>query len=186
MAYSTSTAPGLISQKNGSNGLRVWAYKSADSLATVAAADYFSNGDDLGMVVGDQMIVINSVTGASNQVAVTQVTSGGAATIAGGTQELTASGAVTPGIRHIELNHASVIVAATIASADLHQGLLVVEDTSGSGTAAHTLTLTGGTFDGTNNTATLNAPAELLVVLIDGDGNGTIITNTGGVALSSV
>lgn len=186
MAYSTSTAPGLIAQKNGSNGARIWVYKSTDSLATVAASGYFTNGDDLGMVVGDLVLVVNTTTGAAEVVPVTVVTAGGAASVGGGTQELTVSGAVTPGIRHIELNHATVIVAATIASADLHTGILIVEDTSASGTAAHTLTLTGGTFDGTNNTATLNAPAELLVCFIDGDGNGTIIQNTGAVALSSV
>ena len=184
MAYSTSTAPGLIAQKNGSNGARIWLYKSADSLATAAATGYFTNGDDLGMVVGDLVLVINSTTGAANLVPVTVVVSGGAATIGGGTQELTVSGAVVAGIRHVELNHATVVVAATIASADLHQGILIVENTSASGTAAHTLTLTGGTFDGTNTIATLNAPAELLVVFMDGDGNGTIIQNTGSVALS--
>lgn len=184
MAYSTSTAPGLIAQKNGSNGGKVWLYKSTDSLGTVAAADYFSNGDALGMVVGDQVVVINSTTGAAGVHPVTAVTSGGAASIGGGTQELTASGAVTPGIRHVELNHASVVIAATVASADLHQGIFIIENTSASGTAAHTVTLTGGTFDGSNNVATLNAPAELLVVFMDGDGNGTIIQNTGSVGLS--
>ena len=184
MAYSTSTAPGLIAQKNGSNGARIWVYKSADSLATVAASGYFTNGDDLGMVVGDLVLVVNTTTGAAKVVPVTVVTSGGAASVGGGTQELTVSGAVTPGIRHVELNHATVIVEATIASADLHEGIFIVEDTSASGTAAHTLTLTGGTFDGTNTIATLNAPAELLVVYFDGDGNGTIIQNTGSVALS--
>lgn len=186
MPYSTSTAPGCIALKNGSNGGNLWLYKSEDSLTVVAVADYFSNGDDLGMVVGDQVIVINSTTGATSIHPVTVVTSGGAASIGGGTQELTVTGAVTPGIRHIELNHVSTIIEAAIASADLHQGILIVEDTSATGTIAHTLTLTGGTFDGTNNTATLNALAELLVVFIDGDGNGTIIQNTGAVALSSV
>lgn len=186
MAYSTSTAPGCIAQKNGSNGGDLWLYKSTDSLGTVAVADYFSNGFDLGLEVGDQVIVINTTTGASSIHPVTVVTTDGAASIGGGTQELTATGAITPGIRHVELNHGSVIVAATIASADLHQGILITENTSGSGTAEHTLTLTGGTFDGTNNTATLNAPAELLVCFMDGDGVGTIIQNTGTVALSSV
>lgn len=184
MAYSTSTAPGSIARKNGSNGGNVWLYKSADALATVAAAGYFTNGDALGMAVGDQVVVINSATGASSIHPVVKVTAGGAASIGGGTQELTVSGAVTPGIRHIELNHASTIVAATIASADLHQGILIVEDTSATGTAAHTCTLTGGTWDGTNTIATLNALGELLVVFMDGAGNGTIIQNTGAVALS--
>lgn len=101
-----------------------------------------------------------------------------------GSQELTASGAVTPGICSVELNHASTIVAATIADATNHTGLFIVKDTSASGTAAHTLTLTSGTFDGTNNVATLNAPNEALVVYFDSAGNGTIVENVGTVVLS--
>ena len=101
-------------------------------------------------------------------------------------QELTASGAVTAGVQSVELNHASTAVAATIADASNHQGLFIVKDTSASGTAAHTLTLTSGTFDGTNNKATLDAPNEALVVYFDSSGNGTIVENVGSVALASV
>ena len=61
-------------------------------------------------------------------------------------QELTVSGAVTAGVQSVELNHASVAVVTTIADAANHQGLFVVKDTSATGTAAHTLTLTAGTF----------------------------------------
>ena len=98
--------------------------------------------------------------------------------------ELTASGACPSGTQAVELNHATVVVAATITPV---QGVLFVKDTSASGTAAHTLTLAAGyTFDGTNNTATLNAPNEALCVYIDSAGNGTILENVGTVALSSV
>lgn len=102
------------------------------------------------------------------------------------TQELTESGAVTAGVQVVQLNHATVVVAATIADFANHSGIFIVEDTSGSGTAAHTLTLTSGTFDGTNNKATLNAPGERLVCVVDKDGNGRIIVNTGAVALATV
>jgi len=100
-------------------------------------------------------------------------------------QELTESGAVTTGVQSVELNHATVVVAATIADSTNHQGLFVVKDTSASGTAAHTLTLTSGTFDGTNDIATLNAANECLIVYFDSSGNGTIVENVGSVALSS-
>lgn len=103
---------------------------------------------------------------------------------AGGSQERTASGAVTPGVRSLRLNHATVAIAATIADAAAHAGFFAVTNTSASGTAAHTLTLTSGTFNGTNNVATLNAPAESLLVFFDTAGNGTIIVNTGSVGLS--
>lgn len=99
-------------------------------------------------------------------------------------QELTVSGAVTAGTESVELNHASTIIAATIATAVNHKGLFIVKNTSASGTAAHTLSLTVGTFDGTNDTATLNAPNEALVVYFDSAGNGTIVENIGSVGLS--
>lgn len=99
-------------------------------------------------------------------------------------QELLVSGAVVAGVQSVELNHATVVVAATIADMANHPGLFIVKNTSASGTEAHTLTLTAGTFDGTNNVATLDAPGEALVVYIDSDGNGIIVENVGSVALS--
>lgn len=109
-----------------------------------------------------------------------------AADVSGRVQEVTATagGTITAGVQSVELNHATVIAAATIADASNHQGLFVVKDTSASGTAAHTLTLTAGTFNGTNNVATLNAPDECLVVYFDSAGNGTVVENVGTVALS--
>jgi hypothetical protein len=100
-------------------------------------------------------------------------------------QELTASGAVTTGKQSVELNHATVAVAATIADAVNHQGLFIVKDTSASGTAGHSLKLTAGTFDGTNNTVTFNAPNDALAVYFDSNGSGTILVNVGSAALSS-
>lgn len=102
----------------------------------------------------------------------------------GNMQELTVSGTVTPGINAIELSHATVVVAATIADLANHKGLLVIKNTSASGTAAHTVTATAGTFDGTNDVVTLNAPKECIILWIDSAGNGTIVENVGGVALS--
>lgn len=100
------------------------------------------------------------------------------------TQELTATGTVTARVQSLELNNTSTVVAATIASAANHEGLFIVKNTSASGTAAHTLTLTSGTFNGTNNVATLNAPNEALAVYFDSAGNGTVIANVGSVGLS--
>lgn len=99
-------------------------------------------------------------------------------------QEMTVSGAVTAGKQSVELNHASGAIAATIASAANHHGLFVVKDTSATGTASHTLTLTAGTFNGTNNVATLNARDECLVIYFDSTGRGTVVLNLGSVGLS--
>ena len=106
------------------------------------------------------------------------------ADVSGRVQALTVSGAVTPGVQAIELNHATVVVAATIADLKNHQGLLVVKNTSASGTAAHTVTVTTGTWNGTNKIITLNAPNEAIAFWIDSAGNGTILENVGSVAIS--
>ncbi len=101
--------------------------------------------------------------------------------------ELTATAAIAATKNIIDLNHATVVIAATIADmADHAGGLVIITDTSATGTAAHTVTLTSGTFDGTNNVATLNALGESLVVHVLADGNGRVVTNTGSVALSAV
>jgi len=101
-------------------------------------------------------------------------------------QQLTASGAVTAGVKFVELDHDATIIAATIADFSNHEGLFVVADVSTTGTAAHTLTLTAGTFNGTNNKATLNAPGEALCCYVGADGNGVVLSNVGSVALATV
>lgn len=96
----------------------------------------------------------------------------------------TAPAAIDAGVNVIELNHATVAIEKTIASLANHQGFMIVKDTSASGTAAHKITVTTGTWDGTNKVITLNAPKEAIAVFIDSAGNGTILANVGSVALS--
>ncbi len=99
-------------------------------------------------------------------------------------QELTASGAINPLADTVELNHASVVIAATLDLTRVRNRTMIFKDTSASGTAAHTVTLTGGTFNGTNTVATLNARDEMLVVHFDSAGRGQVIANVGAVGLS--
>jgi hypothetical protein len=106
------------------------------------------------------------------------------ADVTGRVQAMTATGAVTAGKQSVQLAHNSTVIAATIANAANHQGLFIVKNTSASGTAAHTLTITTGTFNGTAKVATLNAPNEALVVYFDSNGNGTIVANIGSVGLA--
>ena len=106
------------------------------------------------------------------------------ADLSGNTLELTASDAIPAGVQHIELNHATVAVAATIANFADHHGLFTIKDTSASGTAAHTVTLTLGSFDGTHDTATFNAPEDFVMIYVDATGSGTIATNVGTVIFS--
>jgi len=99
-------------------------------------------------------------------------------------QTLTASGVITANV--VGLNHATVIIAATLAAPTAGQREIII-NTSASGTAAHTVTLPAGvTFDGTNNTATLNAPGEALDLMAISATRWFIIQNIGAVALSSV
>lgn len=101
-------------------------------------------------------------------------------------QTLTATGAITITSGIVQLNHATVIIAATKAAPTAGDDLWII-DNSASGTAAHTVTLPAGvTFDGTNNTATLNAPGEALHLIALSATRWFIAVNIGSVALSNV
>lgn len=87
-------------------------------------------------------------------------------------------------VRHIQLSSTSVIAISAINGADYAGEIVSVKDTSASGTAAHTVTLAGGTWNGTATVVTLNAPDECIVVMFDSAGDGTVLANVGSVALS--
>ena len=103
------------------------------------------------------------------------------------TSELTVAGAnaIPTGIESVELANAVAAITATIADASLHQGLMVFKATlEPAGGQDHTVTLTAGTFNGTNNVATFADILDTLVVYFDSAGDGTIVENVGSVALS--
>lgn len=58
MAYSTSNPPNLEVQSIA--GPRTWRYVSTDPSTDVDASGYFTNGYELGMRDGDQVIVVDS------------------------------------------------------------------------------------------------------------------------------
>jgi hypothetical protein len=85
MAYSTALPPKLIAQNVGGGGA-LWAYASADVSTDVDASGYFTNGNALGMKVGDVVLVIetdNSYLQTTHSVTVS--TAGGAATVSAAT-----------------------------------------------------------------------------------------------------
>lgn len=84
MSYSTSTPPKLLSQAVGGGG-KLWLYESADAIATVNTSGYFTNGDALGMKVGDTVIVRDTATPTTSLATVIDVTAGGQADISDGT-----------------------------------------------------------------------------------------------------
>lgn len=102
-------------------------------------------------------------------------------------QIITATAAITINNGIVELNHASTIIAATLDAPEEGDELLIV-DNSGSGTAAHTVTLPAGvTFNTTgNNTATLNAPDEAILIRALSPTRWVIVSNEGSVAFSTV
>lgn len=82
MAYATSNPPVLQVQSIAQTNLRIWAYSSTDVATDVDASGYFTNGDALGLKVGDIMLVID--TDAPTVVTIHRVitvTAGGAATV---------------------------------------------------------------------------------------------------------
>lgn len=102
-----------------------------------------------------------------------------------GTVEYDDDADIPANIQSVELNN-TVGMALTIADAADHQGLFVAKAiVEPAGTPDHTITLTAGTFDGTNNIATFADINDALVVYFDSAGNGTIVENVGTVVLST-
>ena len=98
-------------------------------------------------------------------------------------QELTASGAFTNISQVMQLNHATVIIAATLADPVAGQFIIIWDD-SASGTAAHTVTLNNATWDGTHKIATFAAPGKALVCYAASTTRYNILVNLGTVAFS--
>ncbi len=78
MAYATSNQPAKIAGAVG--GISLWYYSDGDVDSDVDAADYFSDGDALGMSVGDPMFHYDTA-GVMTLFFVSAVTGGGAATV---------------------------------------------------------------------------------------------------------
>jgi hypothetical protein len=62
MAYATSNPPRLVTTTIGATPFQLWVYRSTDAAATVDTANYFTNGGDLGIRVGD-LIYVSNTTG---------------------------------------------------------------------------------------------------------------------------
>lgn len=76
MPYSSD---GLHNLASCADGPALWSYTTTDSVATVIAANYFSDGDDRGLKLGDFINVYDSNTNDGAVAIVTAVTAGGAA-----------------------------------------------------------------------------------------------------------
>ena len=63
MAYATSNPPALVHQMVGKNGGSTWVYDSTDAATVVRVDGYITDGEDLGMAVGDVVHQRDSVGG---------------------------------------------------------------------------------------------------------------------------
>lgn len=70
MAYSVSNPPSLLVGTIG-GALRLWAYKSADAETAFDDTDYITNADDLGMVTGDFVFILDTTNNLSTIAQVT-------------------------------------------------------------------------------------------------------------------
>jgi len=95
----------------------------------------------------------------------------------------TADGSIDQDYTFIELHNSSSALSMTIAAP--RKGKFLVITQSDGGTEGHSVTLTAGTFDGTNNIATFNAQYETLVLFGVSATRFVIVENIGSVALSS-
>ena len=64
MAYDTANPPKLVTVGMG-DGPGVWIYADTDAHTDVDADDYFSDGDDIGMKVGDALHYFDTDTDTS-------------------------------------------------------------------------------------------------------------------------
>jgi len=86
MSYSTSSPPRLLTPAFTGAG-NIWYYSSADAAATVDTSGYITNGGNLGMKVGDVVIVNDTATPliTTHQVISVSSTAPGAVDLSNGT-----------------------------------------------------------------------------------------------------
>lgn len=75
MSYSSTNPPALVTQRIA-GGPALWIYKSTDDSSIDAlGSGYFTNGEALGMKVGDFVLAISNTAGTTVQFAMTCISS---------------------------------------------------------------------------------------------------------------
>ncbi len=80
MAYSTTNPPVVVASGIGT-AMAIWTYTDGDEDSDINVSNYFSNGDDLGMKLGDMLLHNDTATPKGSVHYVSAVTAGGAATV---------------------------------------------------------------------------------------------------------
>lgn len=174
-----------VSAMANSDAPRQYIYKTTDPIATVKADDYFLTRYQ-NLVAGDIILVFIGLAELHTLIVIAS-TSATVTTQISTNQELTTAGAgtVRAGVKSLELNNDTATIAAVIADSKSHQGLFIVKATSEpAGGQDHTVTLTSGTWDGTNDVATFADINDAIAIWFDSAGNGTIVENVGTVGFS--
>ena len=101
-------------------------YKSIDELPEVTPA----GGTDYVVVYDVSAGKFGKALASSDLTGVTATAAeiNNVADVSARVQELTATGAVTAGVQSLELNHATVVIAATIADSANHAGFFIVKN----------------------------------------------------------
>lgn len=84
MAYSTSNPPRIVVPSFTGQG-NIWAYSSSDVMTGVDLTGYIANGDDLGMIAGDLVLVRDTINIKTSMHYVVSVTASSAADLSDGT-----------------------------------------------------------------------------------------------------
>jgi hypothetical protein len=83
MAYDKNNLSN-IQPNTVSGSWSMWLYRSADPVATVIAPGYIANATDMGMAVGDTILVLDTATPTQTWSRVTAISAAGAATLSAG------------------------------------------------------------------------------------------------------
>lgn len=157
--------------------------KSSDIETTPTVADYIKTARSLAKekwISLTNLFASPPAIGATTPAAVTSTINTSKQILVTET-ELTGSGAIS-GQSIVALNKSGGSIAATIAAPTA--GWLLVIYQKDSGTASHTVTLTSGTYNGSNTVATFNAQNECLVLFGVSATRFVILENLGSVGLS--
>lgn len=82
MTYATSNQPSCVTQRVA-GGPAIWIYEDGDAIADVDATGYFSDGEDLGMQVGDIVFIHDTTNSLVSVGHVSAISAAGAATVVG-------------------------------------------------------------------------------------------------------
>lgn len=98
MAYDTSTPPIEVVRSRDGSTPSVWSYATTDGVAAITAADYISDAGNLGMLVGDFVLVRDTDNASAPVLCVVSALSSGAGTLTlANRQEMTAGTGITTG-----------------------------------------------------------------------------------------